>query len=122
MQYVREFWNVDGVDSIRAYVYKHTDVELTDSGLYDVLKEEKLIDKDLRVSKYRALRDAGLFSLCEKIVDDLSKADPLNSFTLLKNDATHILYTPGGFFLPHQDYLSLTSIFRVYVNNQPLLT
>ena len=38
-----------------------------------------------------------------------SAQDPLNSFTLVPNDVTHIIYEEGGFFKPHSDYLSVTS-------------
>lgn len=68
-----------------------------------------LQDESLRTSSFRALTDPKLFDMVESVLAPISAADDTYSFTLRRNDATHIKYGEGGFFKRHADYLSLTS-------------
>ena len=77
------------------------------SALYDAVSEEKRIDTELRLSSFRALTDAASFDIAAALVATLSI--PHASLTLVRNDVTHIAYAKGGFFKPHQDFLSLVS-------------
>jgi hypothetical protein len=79
------------------------------SEVYRVASADTVVDEEQRVSVFRRLHDASLFTQCEALVRTISDADPLNSFTLLRNDATHIVYERGGFFAAHRDFLSVTS-------------
>lgn len=42
---------------------------------------------------------------CVLCVQVASASDALNTFSLVPNDVTHIVYDTGGFFKPHSDYL-----------------
>jgi hypothetical protein len=79
------------------------------SAVYEVATSERVVDESLRQSKFRALKDPAVFKLAAEIVDRMSDQDPLNDFTLVPNDVSHIVYNKGGFFRAHSDYLSLTS-------------
>ena len=69
----------------------------------------KFLDTEQRSSTFRELNDPKLWSLCEEVVACASATDEKCSYSLVRNDATHIRYLEGGYFKTHQDYLSLTS-------------
>ena len=71
--------------------------------------KENQTDSEIRTSKARAIRDPALFDLANRLVDHLSSSDDIMTYSLVRNDVTHIVYDTGGFFKPHHDYLSLTS-------------
>ena len=79
------------------------------SALYEVAGGRRLVDPERRLSKFRSIADARLFALAREAVEAAARADELNDYTLVQNDVTHIRYEPGGFFKPHEDFLSLTS-------------
>ena len=80
------------------------------SKLYVSETDEKIVDESIRTSRYRAIKDSGLFDCVETYVNILNQR-PDNNFIyyLQRNDVTHIIYDQGGFFKGHRDYLSLTS-------------
>jgi hypothetical protein len=77
------------------------------SALYTVATEERIVDPEQRLSTFRALTDPAAFALAEALVAGISL--PHAALSLVRNDVTHIKYATGGFFRPHQDYLSLVS-------------
>jgi len=42
-------------------------------------------------------------------VRTVNETDPTKVYSLVRNDVSHIIYGPGGFFKRHSDYLSVTS-------------
>lgn len=108
MQFVRELHDLD-VSDLMTYLSKcQTPFEA--SNVYEVDTQTKRLDRSLRTSKFRALEDdPSLFQIVERLVDAMSESDPIMSFSLVKNNVTHIIYDRGGFFKAHQDFLSLTS-------------
>eukprot|EP00051_Salpingoeca_urceolata_P010162 m.123831 g.123831 ORF g.123831 m.123831 type:complete len:721 (-) comp16604_c0_seq2:12-2174(-) len=111
MQHVHEFEGLD-IKPLCTYL-AGCDVPLEPSQLYSGESKTKFVDQELRDSRFRALSDPAVLDVCEDIVADLNrrlqeKATPL-MLTLVRNDATHIVYETGGFFKGHRDYLSLTS-------------
>jgi hypothetical protein len=107
MQFVKEVADlpVEGILSILA----RSDAPFEPSELYLVASGAKVVDTTQRVSVFRRLRDDALFAACDALVRTLSAADPRNAFTLIRNDVTHIVYSAGGFFSSHRDFLSITS-------------
>ena len=77
--------------------------------LYSPQVGQKFLDTEQRSSTFRELNDPKLWSLCEEVVACASATDEKCSYSLVRNDATHIRYLEGGYFKTHQDYLSLTS-------------
>ena len=62
------------------------------------------------MSEFRAItNDDELWDACERIVATVSAEDANYTYALVRNDATHLRYKPGGFFKVHQDFLSLQS-------------
>jgi hypothetical protein len=108
MQFVREINDLEGIDDIRVYLGDIT-TPYTPSVVYDTATATSAVHLELRKSKYRSISDPALFDLVEKAVCEISDADPCNSFLLLRNDISHIVYDVGGYFTAHQDFLSLTS-------------
>ena len=113
MQFVSEYSAPkETLDEIYSFLDK-SDVAFQDSKLYDSLKEEKFVDKSLRLSEFRELRDDAIFSLSDRLVDIVNENERDQKrervFSLVRNDVTHIKYSKGGFFKRHADFLSLTS-------------
>jgi len=107
MQFVRELHDVP-VESLRQLLAACPE-PFAPSELYVIASDTKVVDTTQRVSSFRRLRDTALFDACESIVAALSEADPLSTFHLRRDDATHIVYKAGGFFKEHRDFLSVTS-------------
>mmetsp|Transcript_12590 Transcript_12590/g.24652 ORF Transcript_12590/g.24652 Transcript_12590/m.24652 type:complete len:701 (+) Transcript_12590:41-2143(+) len=104
----RELHGMD-VQAVANYLEKACDLPFEQSELYVVADGENRIDTTRRVSEFRKIRDVTLFNLVEPLVSQLSKNDPIFTYTLVRNDVTHIRYKKGGFFTKHQDYVSVTS-------------
>ena len=107
MQFVKELSGLP-TDRLRSYLDK-SKIPFETSALYEVASASKKVDKDLRLSKFRSLVDPEVLAIAKELVDTISALDPLNDFSLVPNDVTHIIYTKGGFFKSHTDYLSLFS-------------
>lgn len=107
MQFVDEFKDVD-ISKLRTYISNSTQ-KFEESQLYSAARDEKFIDISLRMSKFRAIIDPVLFEIAQDLLNTLTANNDLNSYTVVRNDVTHIVYAPGGFFKQHRDYLSLKS-------------
>lgn len=105
MAYVHEFSGLD-TRALIAHLASNPS-PFSPSALYDTATEEKRIDTELRLSVFRALTDSASFDCAAALVATLRV--PQASLTLVRNDVTHIVYSKGGFFKPHQDFLSLVS-------------
>ena len=78
--------------------------------LYETATKKKIKDTERRLSEFRAItNDDELWDACERIVATVSAEDSNYTYALVRNDATHLRYKPGGFFKVHQDFLSLQS-------------
>ncbi len=58
---------------------------------------------------FRSITDAKLFDLVDSIISRVNQDDTSYTYSLRRNDVTHIKYETGGFFKRHRDYLSTTS-------------
>ena len=96
------------LDPIKNYL-ENCEQKFLSSMLYNSVEEKKFEDTSQRLSEYRAIVDDQLFQLCEDLVGKISDSDENMSYSLVRNDCTHIKYSTGGFFKTHEDYLSLTS-------------
>lgn len=83
--------------------------DFTPSLLYHPESEQKVKDTSIRSSEFRLFEDKRSFDLVQKYIELINSSDPDTDFVLQRNDLTHIRYGKGGFFKPHQDYLSFTS-------------
>ena len=101
----------DLVASIRSRLCAITEEEapFEPSLIYVTKTKEKYEDATKRSSFFRELKDDGIWKLCENVVRHISESDAKMDYALVRNDATHLKYQPGGFFKTHQDYLSFTS-------------
>lgn len=108
MQFVKEWFDLPTAQ-ISALVAAETLTPFDPSDLYEVATELKVHDPERRLSEFRRLSDPLLLDACEALVREMSDADEVNTFILLRNDATHIRYGVGGFFSQHRDYLATTS-------------
>ena len=116
MHSVRELLGTVDVRRVRELVRGATasadDGDVAPSPLYFPTRKERAVDFDLRRSRYRLLRDATLFdAVNEDLLAPLREQMPAYDLHLLRNDATHIVYEPGGFFAVHADFLSFRSNF-----------
>lgn len=102
MQFIEEFADID-VSALRSYFEVCTE-PFQASQLYSASRDEKFVDESLRLSKYRAITDPALFDMVQEIATRLKPGS-----MVVRNDITQIVYGPGGFFKPHQDYLSMKS-------------
>jgi hypothetical protein len=110
MQYIKDIPNLNTslLDEITTKIL--TDKSpFNHSLLYDPKAEEKILDPSMRNSEFRLFTERTYFELVEKYIDIINENDPDINFILLRNDLTHIRYQPGGFFKPHEDYLSFNS-------------
>ena len=101
----------DLVACIRSRLFEITEEEapFEPSLIYVTKTKEKYEDATKRSSFFRELKDDEIWKLCENVVRHISESDAKMDYALVRNDATHLKYQPGGFFKTHQDYLSFTS-------------
>jgi hypothetical protein len=107
MQFIKEFKDID-ITELTLFLQK-CDQTFETSQLYNSARDEKFVDPSLRLSKYRAIVNDDLFNISDKILKNITNYDEYNSYSLVKNDITHIVYEKGGFFKQHRDFLSLKS-------------
>lgn len=89
-----------------------------DSMLYSAGADAKFVDKSTRLSRYRAIVQQPLFDASALLLQQISMADDKYDYTLVRSDVTQIVYSEGGFFKRHADFLSLATNF---VEEQTLL-
>jgi len=108
--HAREMWDLSPelVDEIRAWLGA-CDVPWADSPLYSSARSSEYVDTSVRRSSARSLIDPALFALAERVVAHASATDELYTYSLVRDDVSHLRYDVGGFFRPHQDFCSLTS-------------
>lgn len=109
-QFIKEFGIIDNEiqKNIIEYI-KKDESEFSPSQLYVPADEKKIIDVDKRQSAFKAIVKKELFELADKLIQKLNIIDTFSEYTLIRNDITYIKYETGGFFKPHEDYLSVTS-------------
>ncbi len=109
MQSVRELSDIN-IEPIAAYLANNT-TEFTSSQLYSAVTDKKFVDESLRKSRFRMFTDPNLFTLCDDLISKHLNKDDQDpyEYTLVRNDITHIMYGPEGFFKRHKDFRSLTS-------------
>jgi hypothetical protein len=132
MQTVTSLENV-GIAELSSYLLNCTQA-FEANQLYSYSTDTKFVDEELRLSRFRAIADPVLFDLCEPIIGQLNASDAVYTYTLRRNDVTHItckhcalapisqtyltlgvsFHPPlkdaaGVFFKRHKDYLSTTS-------------
>lgn len=112
MNFVQEYpiLDIDLQKRIVNYLDKD-ERDFEDSLLYEAASETKLIDTNRRLSVFKTFTDEELFKMCEQLVEQINAVNEDMQFSVVKNDVTYIKYSDGGFFKPHEDYLSLTSNF-----------
>ena len=88
---------------------KKIDQPFEASQLYSSLTETKFVDESLRRSAFRAMTDPSLLQIAAELVANINSQDPLYNYQLVPNNVTQIVYSQGGFFQRHQDFLSLVS-------------
>lgn len=81
------------------------------SQVYNAQSDTKLVKPELRLSEFRTLDDSKLFEEADKLISYINSKQSGKKFILHKNDIMHIRYKGGGYFKPHEDYLSVTSNF-----------
>eukprot|EP01084_Bolivina_argentea_P002018 3722_1 len=110
MQFVREYGMIDNklFEEIKEFV-ENDPGTFDKSELYSSVKDLKYIDENERFSVYKKIRDNKLFSLIDSLISLINMNENHYQFMLFKNDITYIKYSVGGFFKPHEDYLSVTS-------------
>jgi hypothetical protein len=110
--YIKEFGVIDEHIQRDIFEYvKKCNQTFGDSLLYSSHEKELLIDKNIRSSQFRAIKDDKLFRLFDNLIKKLNAKDQQQIYTMVHNDVTHIKYKEGDFFKIHEDYLSVTSNF-----------
>lgn len=103
-----EHQDIPGTDQLTEYILKDQN-PFEESQIYVVNEKEKVINPEQRQSVFKLIKEKEGFELVEKLLEEINKNHSDINFKLVKNDLTHIKYQKGGFFIPHQDYLSLVS-------------
>jgi hypothetical protein len=89
-QYLKEFKDLPTAELVD-YLSACT-APFEPSPLYEVQTEERRIDPELRLSKFRTLTDPAIFAIAHRLVEALSARDEIMSYKLVQNDVTHIVY------------------------------
>lgn len=103
-QLVREYFELP-TQALAALVASDKATPFQPSELYLPTKGCKYYDEGSRVSVFRRLRSKEIFEACGALIDAISADDAACALTLLRNDATHLRYEPGGFFKVRADFL-----------------
>jgi hypothetical protein len=109
-QFIKEFGIINEVvsDEIINYVQKDKG-DFQQSLLYIPTIDEKVVDVEKRNSTFKTISDSILFDIFDKLINSINEKDKFFEYSLVRNDITFIKYTIGGFFKPHEDYLSYKS-------------
>jgi len=95
-------------DAIIKYVQEDPG-EFSQSLLYMASTQEKIIDEEKRNSRFKTIVDKSLFDNFDKLIKTINEKDEFFDYSLVRNDITFIKYSKGGFFKPHEDFLSYKS-------------
>ena len=89
--------------------------------LYETATQKKIKDTERRVSEFRAITDDNeLWDACERIVAAVSAEDSNYTYALVRTDATHLRYSPGGFFKIHQTFFHFFESKRALPSREPI--
>ena len=115
-QFVKEFDILDKpIQQQICSFFKNNTKEFNVSMIYNTKEEQKLHDLDKRQSYFRTFTDSIIFNLVQKYINEINKLDDIYTYILVKNDITQVKYYQGGYFKPHEDYLSLiTNVIQEY--------
>jgi hypothetical protein len=108
--FIKEYKNLndDEFFNIKKQFEECTD-DFEDSMMYSQKTEEKFIDKNIRLSKFRTMKTDNIFKSFDVLVGEINKRDKLQKFRLIRNDITHIKYEKDGYFKKHDDFQSIKS-------------
>lgn len=89
----REFVGLD-LSALRSYV-EGVQEPFQPSQLYLVQEQQKVEDPSRRNSSFRLLTTPEVFDLVEPVIAHINSTDDTGTYTLVRNDASHIVYKPG---------------------------
>lgn len=101
MHFVKEFGIIDA--DIQTTIKQYLEIdkrEFKASMVYESDTDRKLVKREKRISMYKTFSEGPLFDMCEQVINKINEQDDYLEF---------IKYKKGGYFKPHEDYLSLTS-------------
>ena len=106
---MRSFGKFPALSELQAFIAAKEDIPFDSSELYSSKVDAKIVDLELRQSKFRVFQDREIFDLVDQTVQWLSETDQSYAYQLRRDDITETRYEKGGHFLKHKDYLSVTS-------------
>jgi len=111
MESVRFFTGFPALAELQAFLSAKKDTPLQTSELYSSEANDKIVDLELRKSRFRVFQDREIFDLVNQTVQWLneSSSEQEFSFQLRCDNITETRYEKGGHFLKHKDFLSVTS-------------
>ena len=112
MEHVRAFTtslsNLEALQSHLANV-KEEEHPFETSELYSSAVDAKIVNEELRRSRFRIFEDAKIFQLVENTLKDINATDPAFHYQLRHDNITETRYAKDGHFLKHRDFLSVES-------------
>jgi len=60
--------------------------------MYSQAKDEKIIDKNIRLSTFRTIEEDSLFDSFDILIDEINKRDKFQKYKLMENYITRIKY------------------------------
>ena len=108
MEHVRAFTDFPGLAEMQTFLAS-TDALFETSELYSSEQDAKIVDPELRKSRFRAFQDPNIFGLVDQVIQWLNESDDSYSYQLRRDNITETRYESGGHFLKHKDFLSVTS-------------
>lgn len=108
MEHVRAFANFPGLTEMQMFLAS-SDTPFAASELYSSEKDAKIVDPELRKSRFRKFRHETIFDSVDQLVQWLNESDDNYSYQLRRDDITETRYEAGGHFLKHKDFLSVAS-------------
>lgn len=96
------------LNDIREFVENDTS-NLNTSLLYSTKIKDKIIDTNIRKSKFKLLKNPKIFEFFDDLLEIVNQKDSYFNYRLVRNDITYIEYEKGDFFDKHEDFLSIKS-------------
>ena len=109
MEHVQSFSGFPALTDLQVFLASKKDTLFETSELYSSATNARIIDEELRKSRFRLFKDREIFDLVDQTVRWLNESDKEYCYQLRRDDITEIHYKKGDFFKKHKDYLSTTS-------------
>ena len=116
MEHVRSFTGFPGLADMQQFLAgtQEEDHPFQTSELYSSKVDAKIVDEELRRSKFRILEEPALFDMVDAVIQWLNKSDATFAYHLRRDNITETRYEEGGHFLKHKVSNGATCLYMVF--------